>query len=573
LRLVNLLNLALDRLSRYEAKGCPVFPRNNFSGVSMKFIDLNELENSNSIETDFCIVGSGPAGTTIAKEFAGSGVQVLLVEGGGLEETPADKGLFDVENVGAIRTTPQDQVRNRVIGGSSHSWNGRCTSFDDIDFETRAWIPYSGWPISNVDLDPFLERSRKYLGLGPNIYDDRLWKELGIPAPSPTIDPALLKSQFWQYSRDERNSGEPTRFARAIAEISAANVRLLMHANATQINTNKAGTRIKSLEVRSLCGRRAEITANVVVLACGGLENARLLLASNRLNPNGVGNSHDLVGRFLMDHPGCTLGRFDVLRSSPIQSRLGSYFLDHEDGRQLYAFGLTLSPEIQRNEQLLNCAAFLEPTLDEPWQALKRLVRPGAERHYIRKARDLSVVIGNLPSLLYKVYRRVVRQQPLNPWTDETSLYCLVEQAPDASSRVTLAQQTDALGVPLLRIDWRIGELERRSVIRLNELIELELRRVGLPEHSRNAHLFRDGDWRSQFIDRAHPLGTTRMSDSPKQGVVNRNCMVHEVAGLYIAGSSVFPTAGHANPTLMIVALAIRLADWLKHHEFAAQHS
>ena len=127
--------------------------------------------------------------------------------------------------------------------------------------------------------------------------------------------------------------------------------------------------------------------------------------------------------------------------------------------------------------------------------------------------------------------------------------------------------------MPLLRIDWRIGELERRSVMRLNELIGLELRRVGLPEHFRNNHLSEDINWRSQFIDRAHPSGTTRMSDSPKQGVVDRNCKVHGVAGLYIAGSSVFPTAGHANPTLMIVALAIRLADWLKRHEFASKHA
>jgi choline dehydrogenase-like flavoprotein len=537
----------------------------------MKFIDLNELENFTSIETDLCIVGSGPAGATIAKEFAGSRVRVLLVEGGGFEETSADQGLFDVVNVGDIRI--HDRVRNRVIGGCSHSWNGRCASFDDIDFETRAWVPHSGWPISNTDLHPFLERSRKHLGLGPNIYDDRLWKELGIPCPM--IDPALLKSQFWQFSRDERNSWEPTRFSRAITEISATNVRLLMHANTTQLNTSKAGMRIKSLEVRSLCGRRAEITANVIVLACGGLENARLLLASNRLNPNGVGNSHGLVGRFLMDHAGCTLGTFDAGRSAPIQSRLGRYFLDHQHGRQIYACGLMLSPEIQKNEQLLNCAAFLEPTLgrNESWKALKRLVRSGAGRHSISKARDLSVVVRNLPSLLCRVYRRFVRQQQPDPSTDETSLYCLVEQVPDASNRVTLAQKTDALGMPLLRIDWRIGELERRSVIRLNELIELELRRIGLPEHSRNDHLFRDADWRSQFIDRAHPSGTTRMSDSRKQGVVNRNCMVHEVPGLYIAGSSIFPTVGHANPTLMIVALAIRLADWLKLHEFTAQYS
>ena len=541
----------------------------------MKFVDMKELEYSNSIEVELCIVGSGPAGATIAKEFTASGVQVLLIEGGGVEETPADKAIYDIENVGAIRATPQDLVRNRVIGGSSHSWSGRCASFDDIDFESRAWVPHSGWPICKADIHPFLNRSRKYLGLGPNIYDDRLWDEFGISPPSPTFDPAFLKSQFWQYSRDERKSGEPTRFSRMLAEIDAPNVRLLMHANVTQINTSESGTRIKSLEVRTLCGRRTEVKANVVVLACGGLENARLLLASKRFNPNGVGNSKDLVGRFLMDHPGCTLGSFGPRQPKAIQSRFGSYLLEHKDGRHIYTFGLMLSPEIQRKEKLLNCAAFLNqvPWIDEPWSALKRLVRPYATRQRISKVRDVSLVIRNLPSLLSKASRRVAVQQSTIPSADETPLYCLVEQTPDPLSRVTLAQQTDALGVPLLRIDWRIGELERRSVMRLNELIELELSRVGLPGYFRNDRLFQNLDWRSQFIDRAHPSGTTRMSDSPKQGVVDRNCKVHEVAGLYIAGSSIFPTAGHANPTLMIVALAIRLADWLKSHEFAARHA
>ena len=536
----------------------------------MKFIDLEKLEDAGSIKADLCIVGSGPAGATIAKELAGSKIQVLIVEGGGTEQTPANQALYDVENLGADRATPQDRVRNRVVGGSSHTWAGRCVSLDDIDFETRGWVPHSGWPISLQDVYPFLDRSRKYLGIGPNIYDDRLWKQLGLSPLRPRIDPAFLKSQFWQYSRDECNPPEPTRFSRTVAGMNASNVRLLMHANVTQINTSEDGARVKSLEVRTPDGRSAEVQAKTVVLACGALENARLLLASNKIARAGVGNSHDLVGRFLMDHPGCTLGLFDPRRSVAIQSRFGCYFLDHKDGRSLYAFGLKLSPEIQHKEQLLNCAAFLPqaPSADKSWSALKRLVRSGAEPCRPSRVKDAAIVIGDLPWLLGNVYRRVARRQAPILRIDEPSLYCSVEQTPNPSSRVTLGRQTDALGIPLLRIDWRIGELERRSVLRLNELVGAELRRAGLPEYVPNKHLSEDVNWRSQFIDRAHPSGTTRMSDSPRQGVVDRNCRVHGVGGLYIAGSSVFPTAGHANPTLMIVALAIRLADWLKRHEF-----
>jgi len=541
----------------------------------MKFIDLNEFADVSLIETDLCIVGSGPAGASIAMEFAGSKVQVLIIEGGGIEQTSADQALYDVENVGAIRTVPEDRVRNRVVGGSSLTWAGRCASFDDIDFEFRAWVPHSGWPVVPRDIQPYLDRSKKYLGIGPNIYDGRLWKELGISPPRPQIDQGFVKPQFWQYSRDQHNPSEPIRFSRTLAGLSTPNVRLLMHANVTHIYTSEDGERIEALEVRTLRGRHAEVKAKAIVLACGGLENARLLLASNKTVRTGVGNSRDLVGRFLMDHPGCKLGWIDASRRSfPIQRRFANYVLVHEDGKNKYVFGLKLDPEIQKKEQLLNCAAFLEaPTGDESWSALRRLVRRGTEQGHTSKARDVSVVIGNLPTLLGNIYRRISRREGPILRSDDLSLYCLVEQTPDPSSRVTLAQRTDALGVPLLRIDWRIGELERRSVVRLSELIGFEFRRAGLPEHDPNQQLLEHENWRSQFIDRAHPSGTTRMSDSPKQGVVDRNCKVHGVAGLYIAGSSVFPTAGHSNPTLMIVALAIRLADRLKDHEFAAKHA
>jgi len=543
----------------------------------MEPVDLRELEGEpRSIHTDLCIVGSGPAGASIAKEFAGLTIQVLVIEGGGEEQTPANQALYDVENVGVARMT-QELVRNRVLGGSSHTWTGRCVSFDDIDFQCRTWVPNSGWPISPIEVLPFLERAREYLGIGPNVYSDNLWKKLEVPQPP--FDPTRLRSQFWQFSRDSRNAHEPTRFSRTIASIDEPNVKVLTYANVTHVNTSTDGPRVESLEIRTLEGKRFEVKAKTVVLACGGIENARLLLASNRVVPNGVGNAHDLVGRFLMDHPRCTLGWFDPNRSAAIQDCFGHYRLDDEKGRHVYLHGVALSPAIQRKEHLLNCAAFLEeiPSADDPWMAMTRLLseaKPNVETLEWNRPRppgnEIMTMISHLPSLLNNAYRRVVRHRFPIIGARELGLACLVEQVPDTSSRVTLAERTDALGMPISRIDWRIGELEWRSVLRLNELIRLELRRIGLPEHSHNLRLSEDIDWRSNFIDRAHPAGTTRMAYAPKQGVVDRNCQVHGVAGLYIAGSSVFPTAGHGNPTLMIVALAIRLADHLKLKEFAS---
>jgi len=547
----------------------------------MQFDDLRELEGLRSIDTDLCIVGSGPAGASIAKEFAGSSIRVLVVESGGPEPSPATQALYDAENVGAARM-PQEAVRNRILGGSSHTWSGRCVSFDDIDFERRTWVPNSGWPIGPMEVLPFLERAREHLGTGPNVYDDNLWEILAMPTPEPLIDPMRLKSQFWQYSRDASNPSDFTRFSRTIASIDEPNIKVLTYANLTHINTNADGTRVESLGISTLEGKRLEVKAKTVVLACGGIENARLLLASNRIVLNGVGNAHDLVGRFLMDHPRCTLGWFPPDRSAAIQERFGNYWLRDQDRWHVYLHGLALSPAIQRSEQLLNCAAFLEEDLsaDDPWMATKRLlgiaqpnVDPLAGSHARSARNEIMAITRHLPRLVRNAYRRIVKRRFPVFCIQKLTLVCLVEQAPDACSRVTLADRKDALGMPISRIDWRIGEVEWRSVLRLNELIGLELRRLGLPEHSKNAQLSEEVDWRSNFIDRYHPSGTTRMADSPMQGVVNRNCQVHGVAGLYIAGSSVFPTAGHGNPTLTIVALAIRLADWLKRNEFAKVES
>jgi len=375
-------------------------------------------------------------------------------------------------------------------------------------------------------------------------------------------------------SRDKH--GLPTRFSKIIAAIDAPNIEVLTHANVTHLNTSPCGTHVDSLDVRTLDGKHIQVKSKIVILCCGGIENARLLLVSNRIVPNGVGNGYDLVGRFLMDHPRCKLGWFQPCSADIIQDRFGGYWLN-EGGWHCYHHGFGLSSEVQRTEHLLNCAASVStvPSAQDPWNALKSLLakvklNPVVPECAPPLSKDLNTAIRGFPTLLNSAYWYVVRRRRPIVKVQEIFLNCLVEQAPDPASRVTLSNRRDALGMPLPRIDWRIGELERRSVLRLGELIGLELKRIGLPEPSANIELSNDQDWRSSFVDACHHTGTTRMANSPQYGVVDRNCQVHGVAGLYIAGSSVFPTTGHGNPTLMIVALAIRLADWLKQSELGS---
>jgi len=563
--------------------------------------DLDRLPPDTELTTEVCIVGSGPAGATLAAELAGSALRVLVVESGGREPEAAVAALNEVENVGAARVANQDLMRTRVLGGTSRIWTGRCGELDEIDYVDRPWVAHSGWPLAGDELRPFLDRARAYLGLGPNVYDERLWALLGRRPPRPALPESRLVPRFWQFSRGATNPAGPTRFGADVlpqaAGVDAAagepetpggsgNVNVLLHATVTHIDTDDTGSVVRGVEVASTSGRRATIRAAVVVLAAGGIENARLMLASNRVVPQEVGNRNDLVGRFLMDHPGSVIASVDPASARRLRDRFGRYWLDGPEGRQVYVHGVGLSPQVQREEELLNCAAFLEeyPAPGDPWHAGRRLasrLRGGGEPTQDEVAvasfwrredeipdptatRDVLALLRNAPTVAAGAYRMTRRRRPPIFQASRVDVYCLVEQEPDPASRVTLSDRVDALGVPISRVDWRVSERERISVGRLAGLLAQELGRLGYASPEPAEWLEGGEGWPESITDRAHPIGTTRMADDPRAGVVDRNCQVHDTEGLFVAGSSTFPTAGHVNPTLMIVALAIRLADHLK---------
>jgi choline dehydrogenase-like flavoprotein len=552
----------------------------------MTLLDLRELADETVLTADICIIGSGPAGMTIAKEFARGPFSTLVVESGGSSADPATGALNDVENIGAQRVDRQDLVRNRQLGGSSTTWSGRCTTFDEIDFETRAWVPNSGWPISRTELDPYLERARPHLGLGPHAYDGSLWPLLGRRPPKRELDGALLTPRFWQFSRCDRDKRSPTRFTADVLPQDAANVDILAHANVTHINTPDTGDKVQSLSVRALNGHGATVVAREYVLCCGGIENARLLLASNKTVPAGLGNQHDLVGRYLMDHPGTILGTLAPLGSEDVRDDLGYYWMRRPGSRYTYLHGVGLSPEVQRAEELLNASMFLDVCVDErdPWRAARRVVgrlrgrqvgsaddsavaygreRAGIDQDTPSTRQDVASLIRD-SGLLGRGVGRTLRGRPPLYRPARIDLYALVEQAPDRTSRVTLSGRRDALGVPISRIDWKVNPLELRTTLRLAELVDQEFARCGYPRPDLFPWLRDEAQWRTHVLDRAHPIGTTRMSSDPRTGVVDSYGRVFGVGGLHVAGSSTFPTSGHANPTLMIVALAVRLADRLK---------
>ncbi len=532
----------------------------------MAVLDLQNFEHRSSIEADIVIVGSGPAGVSIAQEFLGSQVQVCLIESGGFEEEDDTQALYDIESVGAPRVMDQRLVRNRILGGSSHTWYGRCAPFDPIDFQSRSWVPYSGWPISPETLHPYEKRANDILGLGSEAYGEDVFSELGIK-PKKNFQKRLLTNQFWQYSKVSSSIREPMRFGRYLLPHESSNVDVLLHANLTHINTDPTGTKVESVDAQTLQGKCIQIKTDTLILACGGIENARLMLASNRTVESGLGNQNDTVGRFLMDHPGTVLGEFKSTKDIyTVQNYLGERWIKNAKGKHVYDHGIALSPAIQKQEELLNCAVFLQPFEDQqdPWKAVKRLrnkLKGNEDAKTVSLLKETATILSNPEKLFNGLYRQIIENRPPS---QSSYLYCLVEQRPNPDSRVTLSKQKDSLGMPISAVNWQVSEQERFTVQRFGELICEEFKRLNIPQPRLPEWLYDKEGYDVNFQDRAHPTGTTRMSSNPKEGVVDSNCKVHGVEGLFIAGSSVFPTSSHVNPTLTIVALAIRLADHLK---------
>ena len=313
--------------------------------------DARTLENGSLLEGDLCIVGAGPAGISMALDWVGAGQKVLLLEGGGFEFEPQLQELYRGENVG-LPYYPLNAARLHYFGGTSGHWAGMCSTYDPIDFESRAWVPHSGWPIRRSDLDPFYARAQQVLELGPYEYDPVQWQRRNAALVPFPVDARTMRTKMWQFS-------PPTRFGTRYREaiVGASNVHLYTYANVCEVEANAPLTAVRGLRVRTLQGREHRVKARHYVLACSTIQNARLLLASNRQATAGLGNGHDLVGRYFMEHLEMQSGQLVLTGPRAVDTTM--YTLDYPSKRPRGE--LALSPEMQRKHRILNSTVSLSP--------------------------------------------------------------------------------------------------------------------------------------------------------------------------------------------------------------------
>lgn len=545
------------------------------------FIDYLDGSASADLDTDICIVGGGPAGLSIAYALADTDVEVCLLESGTWTGNDATQDLCAGDSIGDLALDPAT-ARLRAFGGGFRVWGSGCAPLTPLDFEVRDWVPESGWPFDFDALLPWYERARVLFGLESR----ELGRDgfLGTPARTPpSFDTPEVVHRFSRFSASP--AGDPS-VHRARLE-RADNVQIVLNATVVSIVPSDNGRTVERVIVQALDGRRTSVRARHVVLACGGIENARLLLLSDSVTPGGLGNDYDQVGRYFMDHPSGRLGRVvggDLHRiTHPYEGSI-------VPGATTLCPHPCLSDEAQRTRHLLNArvrnfaveadappgiAALRalrarRPSQDESshllieqriCDALDHRPTPRAAQVTSDPAWRLALRSGlGAADLLHALARKLTDRRMIE--LSHVELFGFFEQAPNASSRITLGRERDALGQRRVCVDWRLTPLDEHTFRTAGQLFGDTMARAAGGRFEPAAWLSTHGE-ATALHGTAHHIGTTRISDDPRRGVVDRHCRVHGIDNLHVAGSSVFPTGGWAFPTLTIAALSLRLADQL----------
>ncbi len=521
--------------------------------------DARSVPTGTVIDTDICIVGGGAAGITLARQFIGSGHKVVLLESGG--DTPEDdtQDLYAGSDIG--HPYPMfDASRLRYFGGTTNHW-GRpwCDLPSPLDFEERHGVPFSGWPFALVDLEPWYRRAQPIFGLGPFGYALADWGIAQADIPAPFQGPHFMCRVLQQ--------GQPLRFGRAYGPelASAPNVTVYLHANALRFDGGENGGPVRQVQVGVIPDGRFTVRARIFVLACGGIENARLLLLSRQDDGTILGNAHDLVGRFFMLHLEYSEGEIvldDPHADLSFQTGENGALFRRSGKRRRFVSYISLSDDTRRAHDLPAIRLrFQYPRLPEI-DVLRRLVFR-AERQG-RVTRDLATALASAPGLAAYVARRIIhgRNKPPVPLA-AVPLHCTAEQMPNPDSRIGLGDDRDRFGLRRVAVDWRLMAEDRHGIAAGRRLLADELASGGFGR-LRVTSPDRDDGWPADLRGDQHHMGTTRMHRDPARGVVDENCRLHDTDNLYVAGCSLFPTGGTFNVTLTIVALALRLADHLK---------
>jgi len=509
------------------------------------FKDLANISSTESLTYDVCIVGTGLAGISVAKQLLGTNHRIVMLESGG--ELPEHKyqELNQGENSGPSFLS-LDASRLRCFGGASKLWAGFCSPYKNDEFDEKPFIPLSGWPISFKDLKKYYQQAAKMLGISyRKFYSKDFFQDTfdGLSFNEFNRDNSFLSGRVFQVS-SSKNRDFGSKYKQ---EISAdKNTDVIIHSTVTKINLDSLGNKVESVSIADLNGNKTTVRSKIFVLACGAIENPRILLSSTDYYKRGIGNTSEFVGACFMSHPG-------ILNVAEIHRSKGGKCVKKDKYSDDYIVQFELSDKERQKQEIL-CHGFSISDYTD----LSNL-----STIYTGKVlKDFDKLLSNFT--FTDVYNKRQCRDKGKYTYSVLDLGIALEQPPLLENRISLLSKKDALGVPMVNVHWsdlskiELKTIKKATLTLAREFGVLNSGRVKFTEK------FLSGKGHKINDPVNHHIGTTRMSATKKYGVVNKDCRVFGISNLYIAGSSVFATSSKVNPTFTIIALALRLGDHIK---------
>lgn len=495
---------------------------------------------------DFTIIGAGVAGILLAVKLSEKNKSVLVIESGHFEEDEKRQNLNKVEQTGKI---VENAIigRKRAVGGTSIAWGGQSLPFTQLDFEKKEWFDESGWAINLSDLTPYYPVANRFMNIDEWDYKDDIFERLN--ATKIDFNEAYIYQHFSKWA--------PQPNLRKLYDKELKhNVTVVYNAVLTRIDLDSEG-RANRVEMGNFNNQRTHFAVKNIVLATGGIETNRILLANNHQAKNGIGNHSGWLGKCFMDHPCIEIGAL----KHPNPYKLQSIFNTHIYKRRKYSVRLSLTESAQKAHGLVNASALVE---------FKDYARPEDNPYTnlfnfrdIRHLIAFKKILKNYDSYALSI-KALLSEGFVYKHKSLSMITLMLEQEPSTNSYIGLSDEKDDFGVPKAKINWEISPKTWFSVNKIATFLKSEFERLSLGEVKIHDHIYlENANWSTYLTDANHHIGGTRMSATPENGVVDNQLRVWGHDNIYVCSSSVFPTGSHSNPTLTMMALGARWVDFV----------